>query len=484
MLRLHSFFGFISNLNIGLLLSILIESLSTLKVVGLHILIPTYLRQLEPIFKMMRLENEYDDSESWASINSVENSSEMKDLYAGGPCQYRNPRLKLLGSVWTLAWGSFGFLLTILESVENNGDGVVPLSNLVWWSFAIVYAVTILIALVRIVAICQIRFLERRPNHMLGLPKGLFLCIYIVLAATTIAASFLFFRLRLSDQVPHISWSCFLYSWLVVLIAAWNLFRRFICCPNPVEACRQGIIRRLGTTYQRAESEASELAVDVVEGLFAHAGKVSYNNFFDVMVLLRAYQHRLRKSYRPNRDLVVVESQSCFVEDDVSYYKQYANAAYDYSLGYTSKSMILLIRRLYSKEAFARKTSIVNRVVLLASSENKTRKPVFFVAVDHDKRSLVISISGTAHITDICTDMEAVSVPIDEFGYPGSFAHSGILNAALTIEKETFATKDVELFLREHRDYEIITTGHSLGAGVASLLVSNTRTNAKVAIVR
>lgn len=102
----------------------------------------------------------------------------------------------------------------------------------------------------------------------------------------------------------------------------------------------------------------------------------------------------------------------------------------------------------------------------------------FFVAVDHDKKTVIVSIRGTLSLQNILTDftVEPEKIPcshgetITEW-----FAHKGMLRTALSV-KDVLENKGIltEAFNRcpegQRNDYQLIVVGHSLGAGAASVL--------------
>nr|XP_027204136.1 sn1-specific diacylglycerol lipase alpha-like isoform X3 [Dermatophagoides pteronyssinus] len=108
-------------------------------------------------------------------------------------------------------------------------------------------------------------------------------------------------------------------------------------------------------------------------------------------------------------------------------------------------------------------------------------KPPFFVAVDYDKMSIVISIRGTLSLYDVLTDLNAEYdllplTPSREnwYGHKGMVAAAAYIRSRL-IEKHIIEIANEELKIRNlatnsHHQYPIIIVGHSLGAGTAAIL--------------
>ncbi|XP_033102022.1 sn1-specific diacylglycerol lipase alpha-like isoform X2 [Anneissia japonica] len=101
----------------------------------------------------------------------------------------------------------------------------------------------------------------------------------------------------------------------------------------------------------------------------------------------------------------------------------------------------------------------------------------FFVAIDHEMRTVVIAIRGTLSMQDCLTDCHASSTAIPVEGCSENFqAHKGMVEAALYIKKKL--TEELLLtnaFMRDTvhgsaQQYKLVLVGHSLGAGTATVL--------------
>ena len=140
-----------------------------------------------------------------------------------------------------------------------------------------------------------------------------------------------------------------------------------------------------------------------------------------------------------------------------------------------------------NNEAIESITGIPTLDLLKCEWRNSSFRPCHFLAVDRARRRLVLSIRGSLEVGDLCTDLEAQSQPfhllslasqaseaIDStVGQKGEVqvhhVHKGLLSAALFVAASTSSvlTHATE---GEYRGWPLIISGHSLGAGVASLL--------------
>ncbi|KAM3187222.1 hypothetical protein ACTXT7_002714 [Hymenolepis weldensis] len=113
------------------------------------------------------------------------------------------------------------------------------------------------------------------------------------------------------------------------------------------------------------------------------------------------------------------------------------------------------------------------------SSSNNVYKSPFFVAFDDESESIIVSIRGTLSVEDAIVDMliegnhlapdeMPPDVPVED--HADFFIHMGMLSSARNIRDMILRGQLIEK-ARVHRpNYPLIVCGHSLGAGVASVL--------------
>ncbi|GKY94119.1 hypothetical protein MPSEU_000378000 [Mayamaea pseudoterrestris] len=102
-------------------------------------------------------------------------------------------------------------------------------------------------------------------------------------------------------------------------------------------------------------------------------------------------------------------------------------------------------------------------VVLDVDFDGNTKHLRYFVAVDHADKKIVLAIRGTFSLSEIVTDVAAFSRP-----FCGGEAHSEMA----TVAERTWEVVGPTILklLESNPTYELVLTGHSLGAGCAALL--------------
>mmetsp|Transcript_3052 Transcript_3052/g.4959 ORF Transcript_3052/g.4959 Transcript_3052/m.4959 type:complete len:683 (+) Transcript_3052:36-2084(+) len=134
---------------------------------------------------------------------------------------------------------------------------------------------------------------------------------------------------------------------------------------------------------------------------------------------------------------------------DVDQYMEFANAAYD---EFDPDETIY--------EFFARR----DYTLVYYDPATDYELAAHYVAFQPDKKICIVGIKGTSTIGDVLTDILCRSTP---FISDKMFAHDGI---KITAQRVAARVQSFLLNLFVPLDYEIIFTGHSLGAGVAALV--------------
>ncbi|KZC11064.1 Sn1-specific diacylglycerol lipase beta [Dufourea novaeangliae] len=109
--------------------------------------------------------------------------------------------------------------------------------------------------------------------------------------------------------------------------------------------------------------------------------------------------------------------------------------------------------------------------ILYASFKNHLCEIPFCVVVDHKTSSIVIIARGSLSLRDIFTDFAADSDIFECEGLPpGSMAHRSMIIGARVILGQLKENKILEQAFNTYPQYNLVITGHSLGAGVGILL--------------
>ncbi|XP_078274177.1 diacylglycerol lipase-beta [Rhinoraja longicauda] len=116
-------------------------------------------------------------------------------------------------------------------------------------------------------------------------------------------------------------------------------------------------------------------------------------------------------------------------------------------------------------------TGLQHRDFIHVSLHNKIYEIPFFVALDHKKEAVVVAVRGTLSLKDALTDMCADCGSLNISGMTGEcVAHNGILQAATYIYKKLMNDGILNQAFAVVPEYRLVVTGHSLGAGAASIL--------------
>lgn len=103
--------------------------------------------------------------------------------------------------------------------------------------------------------------------------------------------------------------------------------------------------------------------------------------------------------------------------------------------------------------------------VLRSDWNGSLYRPGHVLMVDDQSRAVVLAFRGTLALHDALTDLVCHPLPLD-----GGRAHGGMLEAAQRVLEEL--RPDLVATLDGHPGYDLVLTGHSLGAGLASLIAT------------
>ncbi|XP_051530387.1 diacylglycerol lipase-beta-like [Myxocyprinus asiaticus] len=116
-------------------------------------------------------------------------------------------------------------------------------------------------------------------------------------------------------------------------------------------------------------------------------------------------------------------------------------------------------------------TGLQYRDFIHISFHNQIYEIPFFVALDHKREAVLVAVRGTLSLKDVLTDLSAECENLSVEGMSGTcYAHKGISQAANYIYKKLVNDGILSQAFNIAPEYKLVITGHSLGAGTASLL--------------
>ncbi|KAI7874692.1 alpha/beta-hydrolase [Lichtheimia hyalospora FSU 10163] len=169
---------------------------------------------------------------------------------------------------------------------------------------------------------------------------------------------------------------------------------------------------------------------------------------------------------------------------NIERFSRYASAAYGESfmrilrIGDIPSELPHSAQHHANHHAFAHHTGVSVDDILLSSyadqstliNHPKLHALVHYVTVDHAAQAVVLTCRGTLGLGDVLTDLMCEYAEFDHNGRT-YMAHGGMLEAAQVLAHQRGKVYDAVMRgLTHHPSYGLVLCGHSLGAGVASLL--------------
>jgi len=108
--------------------------------------------------------------------------------------------------------------------------------------------------------------------------------------------------------------------------------------------------------------------------------------------------------------------------------------------------------------------------LIYANFQNELFLVPFCILIDHYKKTVVITIRGTLSMRDVITDITADCGSLNIDNLTNQACHLGILNTAENIYNRIKSQNLLEEAFRHNPNYQLLVTGHSLGAGTAAIL--------------
>lgn len=122
-----------------------------------------------------------------------------------------------------------------------------------------------------------------------------------------------------------------------------------------------------------------------------------------------------------------------------------------------------------NNEAIYLFTGIPVEDIVMAEWRSSVFRPCHYVAVDRARRRLVLVVRGSLELSDIATDLTARPIEFDFGGGLQGHVHQGLMSAATYVHLNT--AQALRTAAERFAGWPLLVTGHSLGAGVAALLL-------------
>ena len=133
----------------------------------------------------------------------------------------------------------------------------------------------------------------------------------------------------------------------------------------------------------------------------------------------------------------------------------------------TQKTMLMECLDISEEDILIDRCSL-NRTRSLSNLMNKAHEPAFYLAVDHKRKTIVLSIRGTSSIGDIITDFNNGEPRKYQTNGITGYIHEGMFHGAQFVHKS--ATNTLINVCLQYGEYQVVITGHSMGAGAAAVL--------------
>uniref|UniRef100_UPI00398F6EFC diacylglycerol lipase-beta isoform X2 n=1 Tax=Pristiophorus japonicus TaxID=55135 RepID=UPI00398F6EFC len=274
-----------------------------------------------------------------------------------------------------------------------------------------------------------------------------------------------------------------LYTARSVAGRVWEYRLKLLCCCIMQDTDNRAAFTNIGELFSDFFMDTDLVAGDIAAGLS----------------LLHQEQDKIRQS-RDLEEVACTVPQPASVAEELdielenaTHYMQFAVAAYGWPLyvfshpltGVCKLSHDCLCCRSQVPEqdivggdhlschftSMLQTTGLQYRDFIHISFHNKIYEIPFFVALDHKKEAVLVAVRGTLSLEDALTDLCADCETLNVGGVSGKcLAHKGIIQAANYIHKKLINDGILNQAFTIAPEYKLVITGHSLGAGAASIL--------------
>lgn len=217
-------------------------------------------------------------------------------------------------------------------------------------------------------------------------------------------------------------------------------------------------------------AEILEDVLDIQVNDNGNSRKLSVDEMLIRLAKIKVQQQKLPKE-ESKKDLLSPDDLKRLSR--AKYYSKYAIGAYGWMMYDLEHCCGCLSRRTcnWNRETFLRVTQLPHEDLLLCQLESRLHMPAYYLCIDRKTNSFVIAVRGTLSVLDAITDMHAGSIPFPD-AKSNHYAHQGIALNSLNLYNEIIKNPNFIKYWSDpkHKDHNLVITGHSLGAGVASLL--------------
>lgn len=263
-------------------------------------------------------------------------------------------------------------------------------------------------------------------------------------------------------------------------VKVWESRLRLLCCCLPQDESHRAAFSSIAQLVGGFFSDTDLVPSDIAAGL----------------ALLHQEQDKMEQSRDP--DVMVDHSPSSPLGEDLeteleeaAHCMQFAAAAYGWPMYIYSNPLTGPCRLsgdcCRSREAeydivggdhlgchfssILQSTGLQYRDFIYVSFHNQIYEIPFYVALDHKREAVLVAVRGTLSLKDVLTDLSAECENLPVEGVLGScYAHKGMCQAAGYIYKKLVNDGILNQAFSIAPEYKLVITGHSLGAGTASLL--------------
>jgi len=212
----------------------------------------------------------------------------------------------------------------------------------------------------------------------------------------------------------------------------WNRLTKF------VDGCQK--------SYQNAEE------------LKDHVRELELSDFLLALMLV-SLEHEEEEEKMRKTITSKPECQSPEIMKESFHFSQYATEAYKIEYGGAGRSVFCCAF------AGAEEPHIKGAKVVYESPSAGVQQPSHYVAVDRARKCVILCIRGTASLSDVLTDTSGQLEIFEEYG--DVMTNGSLLKSARYVV--TSAIQYLKNALHANEGFEVVVTGHSLGAGTAIL---------------